>query len=122
MDMDRIDEVVATGTIEIWEIQNGGGLSHNFHIHEVAFQLLDEDDRPAPGYAGGHKDTVFVPPNGTVRLAVQFGPYSDPVEPYMYHCHVLRHEDSGMMGQFVTVEPGTEDEVPRTYRGTGRAG
>ncbi|MFG2075108.1 multicopper oxidase domain-containing protein [Nonomuraea maritima] len=49
-----------------------------------------------------------------MRLAVQFGKFTDPGTPYMYHCHLLRHEDSGMTGQFVIVEPGTENQVPRT--------
>ncbi|WP_033223095.1 multicopper oxidase family protein [Kitasatospora phosalacinea] len=120
MDMSRIDEVVPAGAVEIWEIENNV-YSHNFHIHEVAFQLLDSGGKPASGYAGGHKDTVFVPGKSTVRLAVRFGTFTDPSAAYMYHCHILRHEDSGMMGQFVIVEPGTEDTAPRTLppAGTG---
>lgn len=113
MDMSRIDEVVPAGAIEIWEIENTV-YAHNFHIHEVAFQVLAVDGEKPPAYASGHKDTVYVPPKSTVRLAVQFGRFTDPATPYMYHCHILRHEDSGMMGQFVIVEPGTENEVPRT--------
>ncbi len=49
-----------------------------------------------------------------MRLAVQFGLHTDPDTPYMFHCHLLRHEDNGMMGQFVVVEPGTEDSTLRT--------
>ncbi|GAA2209143.1 multicopper oxidase domain-containing protein [Nonomuraea monospora] len=113
MDMSRIDEVVPAGATEIWEVENTV-YAHNFHIHEVAFQVLDVDGQKPPPYATGHKDTVYVPPKSTVRLAVRFGGFTDPVTPYMYHCHLLRHEDSGMMGQFVIVEPGTEDRVSRT--------
>lgn len=116
MDMSRIDEVVPAGATEIWEIENTV-YAHNFHIHEVAFQVLDVDGRKPPAYASGHKDTVYVPPKSTVRLAVRFGRFTDPATPYMYHCHILRHEDSGMMGQFVIVEPGTENQVPRTIAG-----
>ncbi|WP_027346902.1 multicopper oxidase family protein [Hamadaea tsunoensis] len=112
MDMTRIDEVVAAGAREIWEIVNNV-YSHNFHIHEVAFRVLDVDGAPPPAYATGPKDTVFVPGKSTVRLAVEFGQDTDPNWPYMYHCHILRHEDSGMMGQFVVVPPGTESVVPR---------
>lgn len=110
----RLDESPAVPgrlAVEIWEIENNV-YSHNFHIHEVAFRVLEM--KGAPAYAGGHKDTVYVPPKSTVRLAVQFGRHTDPPTPYMYHCHLLRHEDSGMMGQFVIVEPGTEDGVSRT--------
>ncbi|MFG6198677.1 multicopper oxidase family protein [Nonomuraea sp. JJY05] len=113
MDLSRIDEVVPAGATEIWEIENTV-YGHNFHIHEVAFQVLDVDGNKPPAYAQGHKDTVYVPPKSTVRLAVQFGRFTDPATPYMYHCHILRHEDSGMMGQFVIVKPGTENQVPRT--------
>ncbi|MFI6455487.1 multicopper oxidase family protein [Streptosporangium amethystogenes] len=113
MDMSRIDEVVPAGAVEIWEVENTV-YAHNFHIHEVAFQVLDVDGEKPAGYASGHKDTVYVPPKSTVRLAVQFGRFTDPGTPYMYHCHILRHEDSGMMGQFVIVPPGTENQVPRT--------
>lgn len=52
------------------------------------------------------KDTVFMPPGRTARLAMQFTDYADPKSPYMYHCHLLQHEDNGMMGQFVVVERG----------------
>jgi len=52
-----------------------------------------------------------------VKVAVQFDSLTDPDSPYMYHCHVLRHEDNGMMGQFVVVEPGTEESVSRTIEG-----
>ncbi|GAA3165908.1 hypothetical protein GCM10010466_65890 [Planomonospora alba] len=60
------------------------------------------------------KGTVYLPPKSTVRLAVRFGLFTDPAAPYMYRCHILRHEDCGMMEQFVIVEPSTEDRVSRT--------
>ncbi|MEV4641756.1 multicopper oxidase domain-containing protein [Actinoplanes sp. NPDC049548] len=113
MDLTRIDEVVPAGALEIWEIDNTT-FAHNFHIHEVAFRILDINGTPPPAWQAGPKDTVFIPKKAKVRLAVQFGRYADPASPYMYHCHILRHEDKGMMGQFVIVEPGTEASVPRT--------
>lgn len=120
MDLTRIDEVVPAGAREIWEIRNTT-FAHNFHIHEVAFRILDIDGAPPPAYQGGPKDTVFVPEAARVRLAVEFGRHADPTAPYMYHCHLLRHEDKGMMGQFVIAEPGTEDRVPRGLPGAGHA-
>ncbi|GAB3497135.1 multicopper oxidase family protein [Nocardiopsis coralliicola] len=113
MDMARIDEVVPAGAVEVWEVSNPS-VAHSFHIHDVAFQVMDIDGAPPPAYLAGRKDTVQVPPGTTVRLAVQFGDHTDPETPYMYHCHMLEHEDNGMMGQFTVVEPGTEDEAPRT--------
>jgi len=50
-------------------------------------------------------------------MAVQFDTHIDPDTPYMYHCHLLRHEDNGMMNQIVVVEPGTEGSTPRTIDG-----
>jgi FtsP/CotA-like multicopper oxidase with cupredoxin domain len=52
------------------------------------------------------KDTVAVPPGTTVRALVRVGPHPDPEVPYMLHCHLLRHEDDGMMLQFLVVGPG----------------
>lgn len=112
MDMARIDEVVPAGAHEIWEINNTS-YAHNFHVHEVQFRILEMNGAPPPAYQQGPKDTVFMAKNAKARLAVSFGSYVDPGSPYMYHCHILRHEDKGMMGQFVVVEPGTEDRVPR---------
>ena len=102
MDMGRIDEVVTIGTTEVWEVRNVSGGVHNFHVHDVQFQVLDTDD-PA---LTGPKDTVYLPPGRTLRLLMRFTDFSDPSTPYMFHCHLLRHEDNGLMGQFVVVEPG----------------
>lgn len=113
MDLTRIDEVVPAGAHEIWEIDNTT-YAHNFHIHEVSFRILDVDGAPPPAYQQGPKDTVFLPKHAKARLSVRFGTFTDPVTPYMYHCHILRHEDKGMMGQFVVVAPGTEHRVSRT--------
>ncbi|MEK5641556.1 copper oxidase [Paenibacillus rhizosphaerae] len=112
MDMNRIDEVIPAGAREIWEITNKGW-DHNFHIHDAAFTVMDKNGELPPLYERGRKDTVFIPNGTTVRLAVDFGSYPDPDTPYMYHCHLLYHEDSGMMGQFVIVEPGTESQVSK---------
>ncbi|ALG06132.1 multicopper oxidase family protein [Kibdelosporangium phytohabitans] len=113
MDMTRIDEVVPAGAHEIWELDNVT-YAHNFHIHEVAFRVLDVDGHQPPEHLRGPKDTVYVPGKTKVRLAVEFGHHTDPKTPYMYHCHILKHEDQGMMGQFVIVDPGTENGTPRT--------
>jgi FtsP/CotA-like multicopper oxidase with cupredoxin domain len=112
MAIDRIDATVAPDSLEIWEVTNEAG-EHNFHIHGVQFQVLDIDGAPPPPELGGWKDTVSVPTGSTTRLIVRFGPYSDPDVPFMYHCHKLRHEDLGMMGQFLVVANG---EAPTADR------
>ena len=87
------------------------GWVHNFHIHDAAFRILDINGELPPEYERGRKDTVFIPDGAVVRMAVEFGDHADLQFPYMYHCHLLRHEDDGMMGQFLLVEPGTENQV-----------
>jgi FtsP/CotA-like multicopper oxidase with cupredoxin domain len=108
MDMSRIDEVVELGDTEVWDVTNTDGEYHNFHVHDVQFQVLSVDGHEPPPELSGRKDTVFLPPGGRVRLALRFTDYADPDTPYMFHCHLLQHEDNGMMGQFVVVDPGDE--------------
>jgi len=77
--------------------------THLFHIHDVQFQILDRGGA-APGPTEvGRKDTVMVRPGENVSLLMRFEDYADPAMPYMFHCHILQHEDQGMMGQFVVV-------------------
>ena len=111
MDMQRIDEVVPAGTTEIWEIHNFGP-EHNFHIHDAAFRVLDVNGEEPREFERGRKDTVFVPHGGSVRLVVEFGNHPETEDRLVCHCHLLKHEDEGMMGQFLLVEPGTESHVP----------
>ncbi|MFI2351346.1 multicopper oxidase domain-containing protein [Streptomyces sp. NPDC019443] len=106
MKMDRIDETVTRSTAETWTVRNDHGTPHNFHVHDVQFRVLEVDGKQPPPELRGAKDTVFVPPHKTVKLAMRFDGPADPDTPYMYHCHLLYHEDLGMMGQFVVVEKG----------------
>ncbi|WP_408630018.1 multicopper oxidase family protein [Actinomycetospora lemnae] len=101
MDPTRVDEVVPVGATETWEFTNRHTLPHNIHVHDARLQVLD-----VPAAARAWKDTVAVAPGTTVRALVRVGPYADPEVPYMLHCHLLRHEDDGMMLQFLVVGPG----------------
>ncbi|MDR0359596.1 MAG: multicopper oxidase domain-containing protein, partial [bacterium] len=106
MDMDRVDTVVEEGTSEIWEVRSMNPFPHSFHVHDQQFRILSIDGHsPSPELAG-RKDTVLLSPQHKYRLLLSFQDYADPSTPYMYHCHLLRHEDQGMMGQFVVVPPG----------------
>jgi len=104
MDMTRIDAVVPVGTPEIWEVHNGGGSPHNFHVHGGSFRVVQYGDGPLPAQLDGPKDTVYVRPGTVVRFLVRFDHTADPETPFMFHCHILQHEDHGMMGQFVVTE------------------
>lgn len=114
MDMNRVDEVVAAGATEIWEIERGDGWLHAFHLHGATFNVLEVNGGEPPAHMRGPKDTAFLPVTGTIKLAVRFDTLTDDKTPYMYHCHVPRHEDQGMMGQFLVVEPGEEGNVSTT--------
>ncbi|HFQ15784.1 MAG TPA: oxidase [Rhodobacteraceae bacterium] len=103
MDMARVDETIRLGTTEIWEISNSSPLPHPFHIHDIQFLILDRNGTPPAAHERGYKDTVTVDHNETVRVIARFDDYADPERPYMYHCHILEHEDAGMMGQFTVV-------------------
>jgi len=103
MDMNRIDARVKLGTTEIWELANVSPMMHPIHIHDIQFQILDRDGKPPAAYERGLKDTVRVKAGEVVRVIAKFEDYADPKLPYMFHCHILEHEDNGMMGQF-TVE------------------
>jgi FtsP/CotA-like multicopper oxidase with cupredoxin domain len=104
MDMGRIDHTVTLDTTELWEVTNRSGNLHTFHVHGVQFKVIEQAGAPPPTLAGW-KDSVFIPPSSTTRLLVPFTGYADPAMPYMFHCHLLQHEDDGMMGQFVVVQP-----------------
>ena len=97
-EMDRIDERVSLGNTEIWEV-SGEMMSHPFHIHGVQFEVLSRNGGKPVTRDAGMRDTVLV--REPVELLVRF---TQPAvkAPFMYHCHILEHEDNGMMGQFAT--------------------
>ncbi len=102
-DMNRIDQDIPLGNVEIWELRNMTMVAHPFHIHDVQFFILDIDGMPASPDKQGRKDVVSVPPMDTVRFITVFEDFAGPT-PFMYHCHNLMHEDGGMMGQFVVTD------------------
>lgn len=106
MDLDRIDATVEVGTTELWRVRNEDGTPHNFHVHDVQFRVVSVDGGEPEPALRGRKDTVLVPANTEVVLVMTFEDHTDPDAPYMFHCHLLRHEDQGMIGQFVVVERG----------------
>jgi bilirubin oxidase len=113
MDMSRIDTVVGAGVTELWTVGNTHNQPHNFHAHGVAFQIVPPGtNTPDPRW--GWKDTVLLAAGEVVQLAIKFPPYQDPLTPYMYHCHLMWHEDVGMMAQFTVVDPVHVDSAPRT--------
>jgi len=100
-DMNVINQTVQLGDTEIWEIFNMSMVAHPFHIHDVQFYILDRNGVIPPENERGRKDVVLVKNMETVRFIAKFEDHADDEVPYMYHCHMLQHEDEGLMGQFI---------------------
>jgi len=105
--MGVINYSIPLGSVEIWSLINQSPIAHPFHIHDVQFYILDINGATPPANMQGRKDVVLVPPMQTVRFIAAFEDFANDTIPYMYHCHMLKHEDEGMMGQFLVLEPAT---------------
>ena len=92
-DPNRTNVNVRAGDIEDWIITNTSSMDHPFHLHAWPFRVVDRTSGPedVPGW----KDTVNVPARSTVTVRV---PFTDITGRTVYHCHILDHEDQGMMG------------------------
>ncbi len=98
-----INKTVDLNAIEKWTIVNNNVFGHSFHIHDVEFKIVARNGSAANvgNYESGWKDVFYLPVNESVSFVAKFDDYSDPIHPFMYHCHFGLHEDDGMMGQFV---------------------
>ena len=93
---DRINTQVQLNTVEDWELINTGVMDHPFHIHGNAFQAIGRNGQPEPLLAW--RDTVLVKRGESVRIRI---PFKDFAGKTVYHCHILDHEDLGMMGNLM---------------------
>lgn len=89
----RVDVGAQLGSLEVWELVNKTDMDHPFHLHTYPFQVLSRGGKPAPYRAW--KDTVNLRKNEVVRIAVPLRDFSGVT---VYHCHIVEHEDRGMMG------------------------
>jgi len=92
-DFSRVDFTTKLGATEIWKIENLVGMDHPFHLHGFQFQVIERNGKPEPYRSW--KDAVNVRRQETVRLIVRFDDFPGK---WMFHCHILNHEDQGMMG------------------------
>ncbi len=106
-DPTRIDDTINLGATEIWDITNIATMAHPFHIHGNSFQIVSRKNGWRENYEWekGWKDVVVVHSMETVRIIKKFEDYADPQGPYMSHCHILEHEDIGMMTHWVVIDP-----------------
>ena len=96
---DRVDTTVALGTVEEWTIANETTEQHPFHIHVDDFQVISVygEDYDADGW----QDTVILPPGGEVVIRLAFRDFTGK---FVYRCHILNHEDNGMMAVVEVVD------------------
>ncbi len=93
MDMNRVDFTGHVGTTEIWEIENIVPMHHPFHLHGFRFQVLDRNG--VPETVPRWEDTIDIPGHESARIVVRFDDFPGK---WMFHCHIMEHEDMGMMG------------------------
>ncbi|MEM8858190.1 MAG: multicopper oxidase domain-containing protein [Chloroflexota bacterium] len=101
MNMMNINERISMGQIEIWRI-TGERMPHPFHMHGASFQILTLNGEPVTEADKGWKDTVIVGDEVT-EIIIRFDRLATDATPYMFHCHIMEHEDYGMMGQFTVM-------------------
>jgi blue copper oxidase len=100
-DMMRTDFSLTAGSTEVWTFSNTTMMGHPIHVHGVRMSLLQRNGAPVAAHELGQRDTFIVDGNGSVEVVVQ-APAAASAMPFMLHCHILEHEDAGMMMQFVT--------------------
>ena len=99
----RSDAFPRLDTTETWEIVNRTAVPHMMHMHHTDWYLLARDGRPPPPWEDCLKETFFLHPGERIRVAGHFADYTGK---YVIHCHMLDHEDHGLMAQFEVVGRG----------------
>lgn len=99
--MTRMNFAAPRGQPLRWRISEGADMMlHPVHVHGCQFRILTLDGKPPPAHQAGWKDIAPISKGGAAEILVTF-PLTAPANaPYMAHCHILEHEDSGMMAQF----------------------
>jgi spore coat protein A, manganese oxidase len=102
-DPSRSDAFPVIDTTETWELHNATAVAHMIHLHHTDWYMLSRNGkRPAP-FEDCLKETFFLDPGDRVVVA---GHFSDHLGKFVIHCHMLDHEDHGLMSQFEVVAPG----------------
>jgi FtsP/CotA-like multicopper oxidase with cupredoxin domain len=96
-DPNRIDAHPALGATEEWTFNNKSWVNHPIHLHDINFQVVSIGGSAPTGPNAELKETVDIPSRSSVTLRVTFPDFAGI---YMFHCHILEHEDNMLMGQF----------------------
>jgi len=97
----RADAKPRLGSVETWEIVNRTKVAHTMHMHHTDWYLLSRNGKPPPPWEDCLKETFFVYPHERIHVAGHFADYTGK---FVIHCHMLDHEDHGLMSQFEVVE------------------
>jgi FtsP/CotA-like multicopper oxidase with cupredoxin domain len=89
------------GTTETWEFVNRTNVAHVMHLHHTDWYLLERNGKAPPPWEDCLKETFFLFPNEKILLAGHFSDYSGK---FVVHCHMLDHEDHGLMSQFQVIQ------------------
>ena len=89
---------------EVWTIKNSTQLEHSFHLHDVPYQLIEINGETPTGVDLGWFDTFEVVGGGSIKIAMKFTDFADDTYMYMLHCHLLQHEDEGMMASLMVTD------------------
>jgi FtsP/CotA-like multicopper oxidase with cupredoxin domain len=100
----RVDASVELGSVQRWLLVNTSPITHYIHLHEEAWRTVSRNGQPPPAWEAGFQDTWRLDPGDTVEVAAKV---TDYLGPFLIHCHMLDHEDHGMMATFAVVKPGT---------------
>jgi FtsP/CotA-like multicopper oxidase with cupredoxin domain len=98
----RVDHRVPLGTQERWRLVNDSPMTHFIHLHEEQWRTLLRNGKRPPAWERGLEDTWRLDPGESVVVAARF---TDHTGRFMLHCHMLDHEDHGLMATFQVVAP-----------------
>jgi spore coat protein A len=107
----RVDLEVPLGSTQTWLLRNVSPVTHYIHLHEEQWHTVSVDGKKPPPWDRGLEDTWRLDPGETIKVAAKFTDYTGV---FMVHCHMLDHEDDGMMAQFAVVNPRTK-KLPHGY-------
>ncbi|MFB7055316.1 multicopper oxidase family protein [Streptomyces vinaceus] len=115
-DPNRIDFTSRLNTVEEWTVQNNTDEQHSFHVHTNQFQLMSVNGTPVSASRGWY-DTVTVPVRGSIVVRTKFLDFTGKT---VLHCHILNHENMGMMAVLDIVRNGTPSQAPSGPGPSGR--
>ena len=133
---------IPLNAIEKWTFNGGQVFGHSIHIHDIKFKIISRSvtqggantnqifdtisnvaspigTKACANYESGWKDTLYVPRGESVSVIAKYDDFASPNNPYMLHCHMLNHEDGGLMGQFVVTSAATESLAIASFTRTG---